>query len=156
MRRLLRSRFALTPAGVVEDAAVLFDGGRIAWVGRAAEAPARDVTEDLGDVLLTPGLVNAHAHLELSDARPGRRPASFGGWLAEVIRNRAALGDRMAAAAAEAAARGASESLGFGVTTVGDISRFARDTRPRRRRLAAAGGELRRGPGDGRPARVAR
>ena len=47
-----------------------------------------------------------------------------------MIRQRSGLGDRAGEAARDAAARGAAESLGFGVTTVGDISKFAADTRP--------------------------
>ena len=74
MRRLLTARFAWTGDRLVERAAVLFDRDRVAWVGATDDAPASDERDDLGDALLLPGLVNAHTHLELSDA-----PAPAGG-----------------------------------------------------------------------------
>src|SRR5260221_13274276 len=49
----------------LRDACVAADGGRVAWVGPAAEAPAGEA-RDLGPGVLMPGLVNAHCHLELS------------------------------------------------------------------------------------------
>ena len=36
--------------------------GRIAWLGAAADAPAADVTVDLGGALVTPAFVDAHLH----------------------------------------------------------------------------------------------
>lgn len=54
--------------GLVEDAALVVEGDRIAWVGPRAQAPAgwRDrcaVTHDAGGALLTPGLIDCHTHL---------------------------------------------------------------------------------------------
>ena len=37
-----------TPVGLVRDAALVIEGERIAWVGRAADAPAADVARDVG------------------------------------------------------------------------------------------------------------
>jgi cytosine/adenosine deaminase-related metal-dependent hydrolase len=79
---------------------------------------------DLGRVLLTPGLVNAHCHLELSDLLPGETPTSFVDWLLRVMSAGPAPtadGERRAREATEAGVR---QCLGFGVTSVGDISRF--------------------------------
>lgn len=120
------------PGEVLKDAAVLVDDRVVLAVGSAATLRARTSTADVidfGDALLLPGLINAHTHLELSDARPGRRPESFGAWLSDVIRARSSLGGQVDTAAGEAARRGAIESLSFGVTCVGDISRFAGATR---------------------------
>jgi imidazolonepropionase len=51
------------PLGVIRDGAVLVREGRIAWVGPFAQAPAgAGSTRDLGQSLLTPGLVDAHTH----------------------------------------------------------------------------------------------
>lgn len=67
------------PGGVL-----LVHGGRI--VGIEPRRAGRAV-EDLGDVALVPGLVNAHTHLELSQCpRPiGPRGVPFSQWLQEVI-----------------------------------------------------------------------
>jgi imidazolonepropionase len=59
--------FTATERGVVEDAAVLLEGERIAWIGAAREGPPLapddevDVV-DVGGALVTPGLVDAHTH----------------------------------------------------------------------------------------------
>ena len=49
--------------GAIEDGALLIESGRIAWVGRAAEAPAADRTEKLEGRWVTPGLIDCHTHL---------------------------------------------------------------------------------------------
>jgi cytosine/adenosine deaminase-related metal-dependent hydrolase len=111
---------------LIRDGAVLIEGGRIARVGRAAELRdhSGDVTRDYGEAVILPGLVNAHAHLELGRLIRPDRPGRFIDWLTSV------LGAGLDAdTAAAAAAEGAAESLRFGVTTVGDISRHARAVR---------------------------
>ena len=42
--------------------AVLVDGGRIAWTGRAGESPSADRRLDGGGALLTAAFVDAHVH----------------------------------------------------------------------------------------------
>ena len=53
----------------IEDGAVFISRGRIAALGRWADlrrkAPAQ--IQDLGEVVLLPGLVNAHCHLDYTD-----------------------------------------------------------------------------------------
>ncbi len=49
-------------AGAFDDGAVVLDAGKIAWVGPRGDAPAGVPIEDLGDRLITPGLVDAHTH----------------------------------------------------------------------------------------------
>lgn len=119
----------------IERGGVLLDGGTIRAVGGARElrrqCPYAEVV-DLGEALVTPGLVNAHTHLELSDTPrppPPKAPGGFVDWLTALIRGRIALGPAIHEASARAAARGAQESLAFGVTCAGDITRFARATR---------------------------
>ena len=52
----------------VADAVVAVERERIAYVGsRESAPPGQDV--DLGNVLLMPGLVNTHGHLELTGMR---------------------------------------------------------------------------------------
>jgi imidazolonepropionase len=55
--------FTGTAAGVVVDAAVGIEGGRVVWVGPAREAPGGwDERVDVGGALVTPGLIDAHTH----------------------------------------------------------------------------------------------
>jgi cytosine/adenosine deaminase-related metal-dependent hydrolase len=118
---------------IIGDGAVVIDRGRVASAGEAVKV-ARDFPtaehHDLGGSVLTPGLINAHAHLELCDTpRPGERwEGSFADWLIEVIKTAPPDGD--AARVRRAVATGVEQCLRFGVTTVGDITRQPRLTRP--------------------------
>ncbi len=117
----------------IRDGGVLIRGASIIDVGPADALERSNGTAeilDLGEVVLTPGLVNAHAHLELSDATPPEQAGTFVDWLLAVIRSRVSLGEGILQAAATAALAGAAESVRHGVTCVGDISRFPGATRP--------------------------
>jgi cytosine/adenosine deaminase-related metal-dependent hydrolase len=96
--------------------AVVVDGNRIAWVGRAEDAPPAETTVELPEAVLTPGLVNAHSHLDLTHLR-GRIPyeGEFASWLKGVARGRGATGER------DAAAWGVREALARGTTAFGDV-----------------------------------
>lgn len=60
--------------GLLDDGALLIEGGRIAWVGADAQRPALDAEEiALDGALLTPGLIDAHTHLVYA----GERAAEF-------------------------------------------------------------------------------
>jgi imidazolonepropionase len=48
--------------GVVEDGAVVLDGERLAFVGPRAQVPSDADLTDVGDCVITPGLVDAHTH----------------------------------------------------------------------------------------------
>ena len=110
---------------MLRDAGLLIDGNRVESLGDGKtlrhENPDATV-HDLGDVLILPGLVNAHVHLELSNHKHGVAPASFIDWLMDL------MGQSLDAAAGVRA--GVAECLQFGVTTVGDISRQCQITRP--------------------------
>ena len=98
-------------------------GGR----GRVESAPPPSLplsgggVEDLGDVILTPGLVNPHTHLELTCYAGMLEPRPFWEWLPGLVKLRAMPGQ------VEREQRGvydgAWESLRAGVTCMGDISR---------------------------------
>src|SRR5262249_8365882 len=56
------------PWGVIEDAAVGIEKGKIAWIGRRADLPGdakslAPVVRELGGLWITPGLVDCHTHL---------------------------------------------------------------------------------------------
>lgn len=53
----------MTEDGLLPDAALRIEGGRIAWVGRTADLAPGDRGLDLGGRLVTPGLIDCHTHL---------------------------------------------------------------------------------------------
>ncbi|TIC80626.1 imidazolonepropionase [Nocardioides sp. GY 10113] len=57
------------PLGVLTDAAVVWEAGRIAWVGRGADAPAADTRIDAGGRAVIPGFVDSHSHLVFAGDR---------------------------------------------------------------------------------------
>jgi allantoinase len=63
----LRSRRVVTPAGV-REATIVIEGGKIAKV-LPSDATLRDIPlEDLGNLVLSPGVIDAHVHVN----EPGR------------------------------------------------------------------------------------
>ncbi|MEU5424421.1 imidazolonepropionase [Streptomyces olivoreticuli] len=61
------------PLGTVQDAAVVIDGDRVAWVGASSKAPATDNRVDAGGRAVLPGFVDSHSHLVFA----GDRTAEF-------------------------------------------------------------------------------
>src|SRR5690606_18843881 len=61
------------PYGAIEDAAILIQGGRIAWIGLRADLPVHKVveTDSLGGRWVTPGLIDCHTHLVFGGDRSG-------------------------------------------------------------------------------------
>ncbi len=49
--------------GAMENAALLIENGRIAWVGPNSEAPHAEETADLGGRWVLPGLIDCHTHI---------------------------------------------------------------------------------------------
>lgn len=96
-------------------------GGRIVSVGRFAEL-SRDggaETVDLGDVILLPGLINAHCHLDYTGfARQIPPPSSFTGWIQQLITLKAGWSYTDYAASWLC---GMHQLADYGTTTVGDI-----------------------------------
>lgn len=56
-------------ATLVTDAAILIDGERIAWIGKAADAPDADTAIDAGHRAALPGWVDSHSHLVFAGDR---------------------------------------------------------------------------------------
>jgi len=120
----------LTAACLLADADTWIEGGgilvargrvvRLVSTRASLRRAAREaVVVDSGMCVLTPGLVNAHAHLELSGLG-GRlaRNEPFGAWVARLLELREARGAR---GLARDARRGAARCLATGTTLVGDV-----------------------------------
>ena len=94
--------------------------GRISRVG---DGPPPGPAEDLGDVALLPGLVNAHTHLELSWMAGRVPPAdSMDAWIRTLLQVRRAGPPGGDAEVTEAMARAAVTMHAAGTVLVGDIS----------------------------------
>ncbi|PHX61008.1 MAG: imidazolonepropionase, partial [Actinobacteria bacterium] len=59
--------------GLIKDAALVFEGDQISWVGPAARVPVTDQQIDLAGRAVLPGFVDSHAHLMFA----GERSAEF-------------------------------------------------------------------------------
>lgn len=65
--------------GTLHDAAVVAEGGRVAWVGPAAAAPAADRRIDVGGRAVVPGFVDSHTHLVFAGDRAAEFAARMAG-----------------------------------------------------------------------------
>ena len=120
--------------GLIRHGGVVIQGGRILAVGEGDALKSLHPTatpRDLGAVILLPGLINAHVHLELSDLHSGAPPAGgFGPWLLNLATRSAGPAHQVASLVEDAVQQGVRQCLRFGVTSVGDISRQCALTRP--------------------------
>jgi len=118
---------------MIEEGGVVIAGGRILAVGKSRklrrEYPSASM-EEFPDALLTPGLVNAHTHLELSDQTQGAPPSNFVDWIMRLMSQTLPPGGPMSDVVRAAVATGVAQCRKFGVTTVGDISKQCMFTRP--------------------------
>lgn len=109
------------PTGVLRDAALVVDGGRIAWLGPASSAPSVDERLSAEGGAVLPGFVDSHAHLIFAGdrsaefaARMAGEPYKAGGIRTTVAATRAADDDALRANAA----RHVAEALRQGTTTI--------------------------------------
>jgi imidazolonepropionase len=110
-----------TSLGILRDAAIVIDGGRVAWVGAAADAPAADERVDAEGRAAIPGFVDSHAHLVFAGDRAPEFAARMagarytgGGIRTTVAATRAASDDELRANVA----RLRREALRQGTTTI--------------------------------------
>lgn len=119
---ILRAK-AVVPvtAPPVEDGAIFISGQRIRAVRpwKEVRAQLREKVVDLGEVILLPGLVNAHCHLDYT-AMAGviPPPKTFTDWIAAMMAGKSAWGY---SDYARSWLEGAHQLVRSGVTTVGDI-----------------------------------
>ncbi|WP_409058088.1 imidazolonepropionase [Streptomyces sp. SYP-A7185] len=132
-----------SPLGLVQDAAVVLDGERIAWVGPAAKAPAADTVHDADGRAALPGFVDSHSHLVFAgdrtqefNARMSGRAYSAGGIRTTVAATRAATDAELEANLTHYLA----EALRQGTTTFETKSGYGLNTEDEARalRIAAA------------------
>jgi len=130
-----------TPVGLIHDAALVIEGDRIAWVGRAADAPAADVVRDVGGRAVIPGFVDSHAHLVFAgdrsaefEARMSGTPYAAGGIRTTVAATRAATDEELTAQVA----RHVAEMRRQGTTTVEIKSGYGLTVADESRALAIA------------------
>jgi len=119
LRLTARWVLPVSEAPIAGGAVLIADDGRIAAVGPDASVPRPPAAAapDLGDAVLLPGLVNAHAHLELMAMRGLVTDRPLPRWVGRVRR----LKDALSAEDFEAAARwGVLEGFAAGITTTGD------------------------------------
>ncbi|MFJ6001879.1 imidazolonepropionase [Arthrobacter sp. NPDC092385] len=126
-------------ATVLRNAAVVFEGERISWIGASAQAPAADESHDAGGRAGLPGWVDSHTHLVFAgdrtaefEARMAGESYAAGGIAVTVEATRAAgdydLTRLLLARVAEAAAGGTTyleTKTGYGL----DVEQEARSAR---------------------------
>jgi len=127
--------------GIVEHAAVVIEGGRVAWVGSAHEAPAADAHVDVAGRAVVPGFVDSHSHLvfagdraEEFEARMTGTSYAAGGIRTTVAATRAATDEQLTSHAARLVA----EMRRQGTTTVEIKSGYGLTVRDEARSLAVA------------------
>jgi len=127
------------PAGTLADAALVVEGGRVAWLGPSSRAPAADRRLDVDGRAVIPGFVDSHAHLVFAGdraaefaARMAGQPYTGGGIRTTVAATRAAsdgqLRANLARLVGEARRQGTTTieiKSGYGLTT-GDEARCLR------------------------------
>lgn len=93
-----------SPLGIVQDAALVLDGDRVAWTGPAAQAPAADRRVDAAGRAVIPGFVDSHSHLVFAgdrtaefNARMSGQPYKAGGIRTTVAATRAATDAELSA-----------------------------------------------------------
>jgi 5-methylthioadenosine/S-adenosylhomocysteine deaminase len=119
-RRLSARWVVPIEAPPIEYGAVLLGpDGRIAAVGPEARVPRpADVpSEEFGDALLLPGLINTHTHLELTGMGGDPPEPEFASWIRRLREAKTALA---ADAFVSAARQGLADCWAAGVTTVAD------------------------------------
>lgn len=107
--------------GIVRNASIVFEDGRVSWVGLTSKAPCADQRVDAGNRSVIPGFVDSHSHLAFCGDRADEFVARMqgssyraGGIRTTVSATRGASDEELSANVA----RLASEALRSGTTTI--------------------------------------
>jgi imidazolonepropionase len=127
--------------GLIENAALLIESGKVAWVGAGESAPSAEKTVDAQGKAVIPGFVDSHNHLIFAKDRAGEFSArmkgqaySAGGIATTVDATRAASDDDLLSNAT----RLVHEGLHSGTTTVEIKSGYGLTTKDELRSLKIA------------------
>ena len=131
------------PLGIVRDAALVIDDGRVVWAGSRARTPeaAGDGRLDVDGRCVLPGFVDAHTHLVFAGDRAAEFEARMagatydGGGIATTVRMTRAAPTR---ALVDGATRLAREALCTGTTTIEVKSGYGLTRQQERRMLEVA------------------
>ncbi len=135
-----------SPLGIVRDAALAVEDGRVTWVGSASQAAASDAIScderlDVGGAAIVPGFVDSHTHLVFAgdraaefSARMAGEPYTGGGIATTVAATRAASDTDLR----DHTARLATELVSLGTTTVEIKSGYGLDVENEARILRIA------------------
>lgn len=130
--------------GVLRDAALVIDGGRIAWIGASGDAPAADTAVSARGRAVLPGWVDSHTHPVFAGDRSAEfasrmagSPYAAGGIMTTVSATRSAsdheLHERARSLVAEAARQGTTTleaKTGYALSVEGEerLARVAAST----------------------------
>ncbi|MFC7495210.1 MULTISPECIES: imidazolonepropionase [unclassified Nocardioides] len=135
--------FTSDPDGplTIEEAALVVDGAKVAWVGSASDAPDADEMVDVGGRAVLPGFVDSHSHLVFGGdrapefaARMAGTPYAAGGIRTTVAATRAATDEQLTSHVA----RLVDEMRRQGTTTVEIKSGYGLTVHDEARSLAVA------------------
>jgi imidazolonepropionase len=130
-----------SPLGILHDAALVIEAGRVAWAGPSKAAPAADDRVDAAGRTVIPGFVDSHTHLVFDGdrsaefaARMAGEPYTGGGIMTTVTATRGASSGHLRASCAARLA----EAIAHGTTTVEIKSGYGLDVETERRILEIA------------------
>ncbi|MFQ5686204.1 MAG: amidohydrolase family protein [Candidatus Scalindua sp.] len=121
---LLKSKYLLKdPNSVIDDGAVLIDGGKVKFAGSANDInnhePCRII--DLGNSAIVPGFVNTHTHLDLTHLHNFiKYNGDFTDWIRQLVNAKKEWTESEYLSSIRS---GIKKSLESGTTTVADITR---------------------------------
>ena len=128
--------------GLLRDAAIVVENGKVAWVGAASAAPAADEIVELHGAAVVPGFVDSHAHPVFAGDRAAEFAARMAGqsYTGGGIRNTVQATRRATDAELEAnLVRLKQEFFAAGVTTFEAKSGYGLTVADEQRSLAIAG-----------------